>query len=135
MINLEKTFVMIKPDGVKRGLVGEIIKRFETKGFTISAIKMMQISEELAKEHYGEHKEKPFFPELVEFITSGPVVAMIIECEECVSQVRTIVGATDPQKATPGSIRADYATTIRYNVIHASDSPESAQREISLFFK
>ncbi|QNO13470.1 nucleoside-diphosphate kinase [Alkalicella caledoniensis] len=132
---MEKTFTMIKPDGVKRGLVGEIIKRFETKGFTITDLKMMSISPQLAKEHYKEHTEKPFFNDLVEFITSGPVVAMILEGEDCVSQVRTIVGSTDPQKATPGSIRADYATTVRFNVIHASDSLESAIRETSLFFE
>lgn len=131
---MEKTFVMIKPDGVKRGLIGEIVKRFETKGFQITELKMFKISLELAKEHYKEHTEKPFFNELINFITSGPVVAMVIEGEESVMQVRNIVGSTDPQKASPGSIRADFATTIRYNVVHASDSPESAIREISIFF-
>lgn len=125
---------MIKPDGVKRGLIGEIVKRFETKGFLIAEIKMLRIPVEMAKEHYKEHAEKPFFNDLMDFITSGPVVAMVIEGEESILQVRNIVGSTDPQKASPGSIRADFATTVRYNVIHASDSGESAEREIRLFF-
>ncbi|WP_072906887.1 nucleoside-diphosphate kinase [Anaerobranca californiensis] len=131
---MEKTFVMIKPDGVKRGLVGEIIKRFERKGYIIKELKMMTIPEDKAKEHYRQHQQKPFFDQLIQYITSGPVVGMILEGEDCISGVRTIVGSTDPAKAAPGTIRADYATNIRYNVIHASDSPESAQREIDLFF-
>ncbi len=131
---MEQTFVMIKPDGVQRGLIGEIIKRFETKGFIITELRMLKIKPDMAAEHYKEHVEKPFYNDLINFITSGPVVAMVMEGEDCVSQVRTIVGSTDPQKATPGSIRADYATTVRYNVIHASDSLESATREIGLFF-
>ncbi|WP_091349545.1 nucleoside-diphosphate kinase [Anaerobranca gottschalkii] len=132
---MERSFVMIKPDGVKRGLIGEIINRFERKGYIIKDLKMMTIPETLAEKHYQEHQQKPFFNELIQYITSGPVVAMILEGENCISGVRTIVGSTDPTKAAPGTIRADYATNIRYNVIHASDSPESAQREIDLFFK
>ncbi|SES81893.1 nucleoside diphosphate kinase [Anaerobranca gottschalkii DSM 13577] len=134
-MKLERSFVMIKPDGVKRGLIGEIINRFERKGYIIKDLKMMTIPETLAEKHYQEHQQKPFFNELIQYITSGPVVAMILEGENCISGVRTIVGSTDPTKAAPGTIRADYATNIRYNVIHASDSPESAQREIDLFFK
>jgi nucleoside-diphosphate kinase len=131
---MERSFVMIKPDGVKRGLVGEIIQRFERKGYIIKDLRMMSIPETLAKKHYQEHQHKPFFNELIQYITSGPVVAMILEGEACISGIRTIVGSTDPQKAAPGTIRADYAINIRYNVIHASDSPESAQREIKNFF-
>lgn len=131
---MEKTFTMIKPDGVQRGLVGEIIKRFEAKGFKIKDLKMMTITPQLAKQHYKEHTDKPFFIDLVTFITSGPVVAMVLEGEQSIAQVRALVGTTDPQKATPGTIRADYATTVRFNVIHASDSLESAIREIDLFF-
>ena len=129
-----KTFFMIKPDGVQRNLIGQIISRVESKGFNITKIKMMTISKELAEEHYEEHKDKPFFGDLVSFITSGPVVAMQIEGEDVVLQIRNIMGATNPNEATPGSIRGDLATELDKNVVHGSDSDESAERELSLFF-
>ncbi len=130
-----KTFFMVKPDGVKRNLIGEVISRVEKEGFKITKIKMMDISEELAQEHYGEHSGKPFFNDLVTFITSGPVVAMEVEGEDAVSEIRRIMGATNPSDAEPGTIRADLATKLEENVVHGSDSPESAERELSLFFK
>ena len=129
-----KTFFMIKPDGVKRNLIGEIISRVEEKGFKITKIKMMTISLDLAEEHYGEHKDKPFFSDLVSFITSGPVVAMQVEGENVVAQIRNLMGATNPSDATPGSIRGDLATELDKNVVHGSDSDESAERELNLFF-
>ena len=129
-----KTFFMIKPDGVQRNLVGEIISRVEAKGFTITKIKMITISKELAEQHYGEHKDKPFFSDLVSFITSGPVVAMQVEGENVVLQIRNLMGATNPSESTPGSIRGDLATELDKNVVHGSDSDESAERELSLFF-
>ena len=129
-----KTFFMIKPDGVQRNLVGEIISRVEAKGFSITKIKMMTISKELAEQHYGEHKDKPFFNDLVSFITSGPVVAMQVEGENVVLQIRNLMGATNPSDSTPGSIRGDLATELDKNVVHGSDSDESAERELSLFF-
>jgi nucleoside-diphosphate kinase len=129
-----KTFFMIKPDGVQRNLIGQIISRVEVKGFNITKIKMMTISKELAEEHYGEHKDKPFFNDLVSFITSGPVVAMQVEGEDAVLQIRNIMGATNPNESTPGSIRGDLATELDKNVVHGSDSDESAERELSLFF-
>ena len=129
-----KTFFMIKPDGVQRNLVGEIISRVEAKGFSITKIKMMTISKELAEQHYGEHKEKPFFNDLVSFITSGPVVAMQVEGENVVLQIRNLMGATNPSESTPGSIRGDLATELDKNVVHGSDSGESAERELLLFF-
>ena len=129
-----KTFFMIKPDGVQRNLIGQIISRVESKGFNITKIKMMTISKELAEEHYEEHKDKPFFGDLVSFITSGPVVAMQIEGEDVVLQIRNIMGATNPNDATPGSIRGDLATELDKNVVHGSDSDDSAERELSLFF-
>ena len=129
-----KTFFMIKPDGVKRNLIGEVISRVEGKGFKITKIKMMIISQDLAEEHYGEHKDKPFFSDLVSFITSGPVVAMQIEGENVVAQIRNLMGATNPLDATPGSIRGDLATELDKNVVHGSDSDESANRELNLFF-
>ncbi len=129
-----KTFFMIKPDGVQRNLVGEIISRVEAKGFSITKIKMMTISKELAEEHYGEHKDKPFFNDLVSFITSGPVVAMQVEGENVVIQIRNLMGATNPSESTPGSIRGDLATELDKNVVHGSDSDESAERELTLFF-
>tara|TARA_B100000427_G_scaffold166230_1_gene138067 strand:- start:201 stop:599 length:399 start_codon:yes stop_codon:yes gene_type:complete len=129
-----KTFFMIKPDGVQRNLVGEIISRVEAKGFSITKIKMMTISKELAEKHYGEHKGKPFFSDLVSFITSGPVVAMQVEGENVVLQIRNLMGATNPSESTPGSIRGDLATELDKNVVHGSDSDESAERELSLFF-
>ncbi|MFL2671166.1 MAG: nucleoside-diphosphate kinase [Candidatus Actinomarina sp.] len=129
-----KTFFMIKPDGVQRNLIGQIISRVEAKGFNITKIKMMIISKELAEEHYGEHKDKPFFNDLVSFITSGPVVAMQVEGNDVVLQIRNLMGATNPSESTPGSIRGDLATELDKNVVHGSDSDESAERELSLFF-
>ena len=129
-----KTFFMIKPDGVQRNLVGEIISRVEAKGFSITKIKMMTISKELAQQHYGEHKDTPFFNDLVSFITSGPVVAMQVEGENVVLQIRNLMGATNPSESTPGSIRGDLATELDKNVVHGSDSDESAERELTLFF-
>jgi len=131
---MEKTFIMVKPDGVQRGLIGEIVNRFEKKGFKLVSAKLMQISEDLAKEHYGEHKERPFFSELVDFITSGPVFAMVWEGENAIKTSRLMIGATNPEEADPGSIRGDYAITVGKNIIHGSDSAESAEREINLFF-
>jgi nucleoside-diphosphate kinase len=130
-----KTFFMIKPDGVQRNLVGEIISRVESKGFSITKIKMMTISKELAEQHYGEHKDKPFFNDLVSFITSGPVVAMQVEGENVVLQIRNLMGATNPSESSPGSIRGDLATELDKNVVHGSDSDESAERELNLFFE
>jgi len=131
---VEKTFLMVKPDGVQRNLVGEIITRFEQKGFKLVGAKLMQISEDLAKEHYGEHKERPFFNDLVNFITSGPVFAMVWEGENVIKTARKMMGETNPADAAPGTIRGDYGLTIDKNVIHGSDAPESAEREINLFF-
>lgn len=131
---MEKTFVMVKPDGVQRGLIGEVVQRFEQKGFKLVAAKLMTISNELAETHYGEHKERPFFGELVDFITSGPVFAMVWEGENVISTSRNMIGATNPAEANPGSIRGDYAVTVGKNIIHGSDAPESAVREIALFF-
>ena len=132
---MEQTYIMIKPDGVRRGLVGEILARFERKGFRIAALKLMRISQELAERHYAEHREKPFFPGLVRFITSGPVVAMVLEGPGVVAEVRKMMGATHPKDALPGTIRGDFATTIDENVIHGSATLEDAQREIALFFR
>ncbi len=132
---MERTFVMIKPDAVQRGLIGEIISRLERKGLKIVAMKMLSVSKELAEKHYAEHREKPFFESLVSYITSAPVVAIVVEGKNAVKVVRTLVGATNPQEAQPGTIRGDFGMDIGRNVIHASDSLESAEREISLFFK
>ena len=132
---MERTFVMVKPDGFRRGLVGEILARFERKGFRIVGLKALRISQELAERHYAEHREKPFFPSLVGFITSGPVVAMVLEGPNAVAEVRKMMGATHPKDALPGTIRGDYATTIGENVIHGSATLEDAQREIALFFR
>lgn len=132
---MNRTFAMVKPDGVQKGLVGEIISRFEKKGLKMVALKIMNITPELAEKHYSEHKGKPFFADLVNFITSGPVVAMVLEGENVIPIVRTMMGATDPQDAAPGTIRGDLALTIDENIIHGSDSLESAKREIGLFFK
>jgi nucleoside-diphosphate kinase len=126
---------MVKPDGVQRGLAGEIIKRFEQKGFKIVALKMMRIDRAMAERHYGEHREKPFFGDLVSFITSGPVVAMVIEGKDAVQGVRDMMGATNPLKAAPGTIRGTFGVDVGRNVVHGSDSPASAEREINLFFK
>ncbi len=131
---MERTFAMVKPDGVQRGLVGEIISRFEKKGIKIVALKLMQITGETAEQHYAEHKGKPFFGDLVSFITSGPVVAMVLEGEDVIAMVRTMMGATAPKDSAPGTIRGDFGMTIDRNIIHGSDSLQSANREISLFF-
>jgi|TARA_B100001971_G_scaffold192149_1_gene196183 nucleoside-diphosphate kinase len=131
---LEKTLVLVKPDGVQRGLVGKIIGRLENKGFRLAALKLMNVSSKLAEEHYGEHVDKPFFGNLVRFITSSPIVAMAIEGENAVQVVRTTIGLTNPQEAAPGTIRGDFGLTIGMNLIHGSDSGESAVRELDLFF-
>jgi nucleoside-diphosphate kinase len=130
----QKTFVMVKPDGVRRRLVGEVIRRIENKGYDITAMKMFTIDAGLAEKHYGEHSERPFFGELVSFITSGPVVALTVEGPDAVAAMRLIMGATNPVEATPGSIRGDLASVIGENIVHGSDSPESAERELGLFF-
>jgi len=132
---LEKTLVLVKPDGVQRGLVGKIISRLETKGFRLVALKLMNVSRKLAEEHYGEHVDKPFFGDLVRFITSSPIVAMAIEGENAIQVVRTTMGLTNPQEAAPGTIRGDFGLTIGMNLIHGSDSGESAARELDLFFE
>jgi len=132
---MERTYIMVKPDGVRRGLTGEIITRIERKGFRIVAMKKMVISRQTAETHYGEHQGKPFFEGLVRFITSGPVVAMVVEGPQAISEMRRLMGATRPWEAAPGTIRADYATTVDENIIHGSDSPESAEREIGIFFR
>lgn len=131
---MEETLVLIKPDGVKRQICGEILTRYERKGLIIKAMKLLQTTKELAQEHYAEHKDKPFFGELVDFITSGPVLAFVLAGKNAVTSVRTINGATNPVDATPGSIRGDYALTMDSNVVHASDSVDSAAREIHLWF-
>jgi nucleoside-diphosphate kinase len=131
---IERTFAMLKPDGVQRGIVGKVIQRFEDKGLKIVALKMLWIDDELAGNHYGEHVEKPFFKELTDFITSGPVVAMVLEGDGAIDQVRTLMGATDPKKSPPGSIRGDFGMELSKNIVHGSDKLESAQREIGLFF-
>ena len=131
---MEETLVLIKPDGVKRQICGEILTRYERKGLIIKAMKLLQTPKELAQEHYAEHKDKPFFGELVDFITSGPVLAFVLAGKNAVTSVRTINGATNPVDATPGSIRGDYALTMDSNVVHASDSVDSAAREIHLLF-
>lgn len=131
---MEKTFLMVKPDGVQRNLIGKIVQRFEEKGFKLAGAKLMQVSNELAEQHYGEHKERPFFGELVEFITSGPVFAMVWEGEDVIATARNMMGKTNPSEAAPSTIRGDYGITVGKNIIHGSDSPESAEREIKLFF-
>ena len=131
---MEETLVLIKPDGVKRQICGEILTRYERKGLIIKAMKLLQTPKELAEEHYAEHKDKPFFGELVDFITSGPVLAFVLAGKNAVTSVRTINGVTNPVDATPGSIHGDYALTMDSNVVHASDSVDSAAREIHLWF-
>lgn len=134
MADTQQTFIMVKPDGVKRGLIGEVIGRIEAKGYSIRSMKLFTIDKELAERHYAEHTERPFFGELVSFITSGPVVAMVVEGADAVAGMRQIMGATNPLEAAPGSIRGDYASEIGENIVHGSDSPTSAEREIGLFF-
>ncbi len=131
---VEQTFVMVKPDGVARGLVGEVIGRFERKGLQLRKLRMLTIDEELAGRHYAEHRDKPFFPELVEFITSGPVVAMEWSGESAVAVARTLMGPTNPVEAPPGTIRGDFGLVITNNIVHGSDSTASAERELGLFF-
>jgi len=130
---MERTLVLIKPDGVRRGLIGEVLRRLERQGLKICGLKLMRLSPELAAEHYSAHRGKPFYEELIAFITSGPVVAAAVAGEDAVARVRRLVG--DTQAAAPGSIRGDFATSVTANVVHASDSPESAARELRLFFE
>lgn len=131
---MEKTLILVKPDGVRRNLTGEIISRFERRGFSIVDLRMLTVDEEMASRHYAEHADKPFFGELVEFITSGPTVAMVIEGPDVIRVARTMMGATNPADAAPGTIRGDLAAAMPDNVIHGSDSAESATREIGIFF-
>ena len=130
----QRSFVLIKPDAVRRGLVGAVLSRLETKGLTIVALQLRQVTEELADTHYAEHVERPFYPPLRRFITSGPSVALIVEGDEAIDVVRTLNGATDGRKAAPGTIRGDFSLSNRENLVHGSDSPESAAREIALWF-
>jgi nucleoside-diphosphate kinase len=133
-MTVESTLLIVKPDGVRRGLVGEVLRRVEAKGLDIAELKMLQIDVPLAEEHYAEHRERPFFGELVEFITSGPVVVARVEGEGAIDVWRTLMGPTDPASAPPGTIRGDLGLIITENVVHGSDSPESAERELKLFF-
>lgn len=131
---MEKTLVIVKPDGVERGLVGQVIKRIEDKGFRLVAIKILRIDKGLARQHYHEHIDKPFFPEMLTYITSSPVVVMVWEGPGVISSVRAVMGSTDPLTAAPGTIRGDYGVSISRNIVHGSDSLAAAQREIALFF-
>jgi nucleoside-diphosphate kinase len=131
---MERTLILVKPDAFERGLTGEILARFERKGLRIVAMRHMTVERELAERHYAEHRERPFFGELVEFITSGPLVALVLEGYEAIKAARQIIGATNPLEAAPGSIRGDYALEVQTNMVHGSDAPESATREIGLFF-
>ena len=131
---MERTLILVKPDAFARGLTGEVIARFERKGLRIVALKHMQVERSLAEEHYAEHSEKPFFGDLVEFITGGPLVALVLEGHEAVVAARQVIGATNPLEASPGSIRGDYALEVQTNLVHGSDGPESSAREIGLFF-
>jgi nucleoside-diphosphate kinase len=131
---MERTLILVKPDAFARGLTGEVIARFERKGLRIVALKHMQVERDLAEEHYAEHSEKPFFGDLVEFITGGPLVALVLEGYEAIKAARQVIGATNPLEAAPGSIRGDYALEVQTNLVHGSDSPESASREVGLFF-
>jgi nucleoside-diphosphate kinase len=131
---MDRTLILVKPDAFARGLSGEIIARFERKGLTIAALRHMTVTRELAERHYAEHAERPFFGELVDFITSGPIVAMVLEGPDAVKAARQVIGATNPLEASPGSIRGDLAIEMSTNMVHGSDSPESAAREAALFF-
>jgi nucleoside-diphosphate kinase len=131
---MDRTLILVKPDAFERGLTGEIIARFERKGLKIVALQYMTMSDDLARRHYAEHEGKPFFGELVEFITSGPLVAMVLEGDEAVPAARQVIGATNPLEAAPGSIRGDFAVAVGQNMVHGSDSAESAKREAELFF-
>jgi nucleoside-diphosphate kinase len=131
---MERTLILVKPDAFARGLTGEIIARFERKGLTIVAAQYMTVSDALAKQHYAEHADKPFFDELVDFITSGPILALVFEGRQAINAARQVIGATNPLEAVPGSIRGDFAIEVGQNMVHGSDSPESGQREAALFF-
>lgn len=131
---MDRTLVLIKPDGVRRGLIGEVISRLENKKLKVVGMKMMTVDSELSKRHYAEHVQKPFYPELEAFITSGPIVAMAVEGDEATAVVRSLMGVTDPKKAAPGTLRGDYGLEVTENIVHGSDSPESAKRELELFF-
>ena len=131
---MERTLILVKPDAFARGLTGEIVARFERKGLTIAAMRRMRVDEALAEQHYAEHDGKPFFGELVAFITSGPIVAMVLEGDEAIRAARQVIGATNPLEATTGSIRGDFAVAVGQNMVHGSDSAESAEREANLFF-
>ncbi len=130
----ERTLILVKPDAFARGLTGEILARFERKGLKLVALELRQLDEATAKQHYAEHAERPFFGELVEFITSGPLVALVLEGQDAVKAARQVIGSTNPLEAAPGSIRGDYAIEVGQNMVHGSDSPESAAREAALFF-
>jgi len=130
----ERTLVLIKPDGVRRGLAGDVLSRIERKGLRIVAMDMRVVAKDLAETHYAEHTEKPFYGSLVEFITSGPLVALVVEGPRAIEAFRALAGATDPVKAAPGTIRGDYALEVQDNIVHGSDSPDSAEREIKIFF-
>jgi nucleoside-diphosphate kinase len=132
--DLDRTLILVKPDAFERGLTGEIVARFERKGLKIAAMKHMTVERAQAEEHYDEHKEKPFFGELVDFITGGPLVALVLEGHEAVKAARQVIGATNPIEAAPGSIRGDYGLEVQTNLVHGSDSPESAARETGIFF-
>lgn len=131
---MERTLILVKPDGVQRGLIGEIIGRFEKRGLKLVGMKFMQMSDELAGEHYGIHRERPFYKSLVQYITSGPVVAMVWEGNEAIAAARATMGATKPVEAAPGTIRGDLGMEIGRNLVHGSDSPENGQKEVALFF-
>ena len=131
---MERTLILVKPDAFARGLSGEIIARFERKGLTILCARLLTVSEQLAQQHYAEHEGKPFFGELVDFITSGPLLALVFEGDHAVAAARQVIGATDPLEASPGSIRGDFARAVGQNLVHGSDSPESGAREVELFF-
>merc|ERR1711912_182023 len=133
-VRAEKTYVMVKPDGVQRGLVGKIVSKFEDKGFTLAGLKLYQAPKELAEEHYKDLSSKPFFPDLVEYICSGPVVCMILEGKGVVASARKLIGATNPLESEPGTIRGDFAVGVGRNIVHGSDSPENGEREIALWF-
>ena len=130
----ERTLVLVKPDGVRRGISGELVTRFEQRGFKLRGARLLKIPRATAQKHYGEHKDKPFFGELVDFITSGPVLALALEGESAIAAVRTMMGATNPVNAAPGTIRGDFALLMGENIVHGSDSKESAKRELALFF-
>lgn len=130
----ERTFIVVKPDGVQRGLIGEIVKRFESKGYKVIGLKMLQVSDEQARAHYAEHEGKPFYPRLIRYIQSGPIVAMVVQGFNAVAGARHLMGSTDPDKAEVGTIRADFAQVMEYNIVHGSDSVASAEREIAIYF-